>query len=112
MIKEAKERSEKGDVRWAIGVDKDQYADGLYGSKSAVLTSMMKRVDVAAYEVAKLAKAGQFPGGTVMVFSLKNAGVGVPDTNPNLSADITARIKEFAGKIASGALSVSKVPAK
>lgn len=112
MIKEAKERSEKGDIRWAIGVDKDQYTDGSYGDKSAVLTSMMKRVDVAAYEVAKLAKAGQFPGGTTMVFSLKNAGVGVPETNPNLSAEIVAQVKDFAGKIASGALAVSEVPAK
>ncbi|MBU0927695.1 MAG: BMP family ABC transporter substrate-binding protein [Spirochaetes bacterium] len=112
MIKEAKERSEKGDVRWGIGVDKDQYTDGLYGDKSAVLTSMMKRVDVAAYEVAKLAKAGQFPGGQVLVFSLKNAGVGIPANNPNLSADIVAKVKEYADKISSGALTVSEVPAK
>lgn len=112
MIKEAKERTEKGDVRWAIGVDKDQYTDGLYGDKSAVLTSMMKRVDVAAYEVAKLAKADQFPGGTVMVFSLKNDGVGIPDTNPNLSADIVASTKDYASKIASGSLVVSEIPAK
>ena len=112
MIKEAKERSEKGDVRWAIGVDKDQYADGLYGTKSAVLTSMMKRVDVAAYEVAKMTLAGQFPGGQVLVFSLKNAGVGVPNENPNLSADIVAQIKDYTSKIASGALAVSEIPAK
>jgi basic membrane protein A len=112
MIKEAKERSEKGDVRWAIGVDKDQYGDGVFGGKSAVLTSMMKRVDVAAYEVAKLAKAGQFPGGQTLVFSVKNKGVGIPEKNPNLSADIVAKVKEFEAKIASGALVVSEVPAK
>ena len=41
VIKEAKERSAKGNIRWAIGVDKDQYADGIYsGTKSAILTSM------------------------------------------------------------------------
>lgn len=112
MIKEAKERSEKGDVRWAIGVDKDQYADGVYGDKSAVLTSMMKRVDVAAHDVAKMALDGQFPGGKVLVFSLKNAGVGIPATNPNVPADIAAKVKEYADKIASGALVVSEVPAK
>jgi len=112
MIKEAKERSEKGDIRWAIGVDKDQYTDGLFGDKSAVLTSMMKRVDVAAYEVSKMAQAGQFPGGQVLVFSLKNGGVGIPATNPNLTAEITAVVKEYADKIASGALAVSEVPVK
>ncbi|TFG84819.1 MAG: BMP family ABC transporter substrate-binding protein [Spirochaetales bacterium] len=112
MIKEAKERSEKGDVRWAIGVDKDQYTDGMYGDKSAVLTSMMKRVDVAAHDVAQMALDGQFPGGQVLVFSLKNNGVGVPDSNPNLSADIMTIVKEYATKIASGELVVSEIPAK
>lgn len=112
MIKEAKERSEKGDVRWAIGVDKDQYADGIYGTKSAVLTSMMKRVDVAAYEVCKQTLAGQFPGGQVLVLSLKNGGVGIPNENPNLPADIVAKVKEYADKVASGAMAVSEVPAK
>lgn len=112
MIKEAKERSQKGDVRWAIGVDKDQYADGVYGNKSAVLTSMMKRVDVAAYEVSKMTMQGKFPGGQVMVFSLANDGVGIPATNPNLSADIVAKVRDFAARIKSGALKVSEVPAK
>jgi basic membrane protein A len=112
MIKEAKERSEKGDIRWAIGVDKDQYTDGVYGGKSAVLTSMMKRVDVAAHDVAKMAMDGKFPGGQTLVFSLKNSGVGIPADNPNVPADIAAKVKEYADKIASGALTVSEVPAK
>ncbi len=112
MIKEAKERSQKGDVRWAIGVDKDQYADGVYGNKSAVLTSMMKRVDVAAYEVAKLTMAGKFPGGQVLVFSLANDGVGIPAANPNLPADVVAKVKDFAAQIKKGTLKVSEVPAK
>jgi basic membrane protein A and related proteins len=110
MIKEAKERSEKGDIRWAIGVDKDQYKDGVYGDKSAVLTSMMKRVDVAAYEVSKMTMAGNFPGGQTLVFNMKNQGVGIPQDNPNLSADIVAKVKEYADKIASGALVVADKP--
>lgn len=112
MIKEAKERSQKGDIRWGIGVDKDQYSDGVYGSKSAVLTSMMKRVDVAAYEVAKMTMAGKFPGAQVLNFSLANDGVGIPANNPNLSADIVAKVKEFAAQIKSGKLKVSEIPAK
>lgn len=113
LIKEAKERQQKGDLRWAIGVDKDQYADGIYsGNKSAVLTSMMKRVDVAAYEVSKMTMEGKFPGGQVLVFSSKNKGVGIPDNNPNLSADIVAKVKEYEALIASGKLVVSEIPAK
>lgn len=112
MIKEAKERSEKGDMRWAIGVDKDQYSDGVYGDKSAVLTSMMKRVDVAAYDVAKMTKEGNFPGGQTLVFSVKNKGVGIPEKNPNLSDDIVAKVKEYEAKIASGEIVVSEAPKK
>ncbi len=112
MIKEAKERSQKGDIRWAIGVDKDQYADGTYDKKSAVLTSMMKRVDVAAHDVAKMTMDGKFPGGQTLVFSLANDGVGIPEKNPNLSAAIVKQVKEYATKIKSGALKVSEIPAK
>lgn len=110
MIKEARERSEKGDTRWAIGVDKDQFADGSYGSGSAVLTSMMKRVDVAAYDMAKAVKEGNFPGGKVLVFSVRNKGVGIPAKNPNLSAEILAKVGEYEEKIASGELTVSEKP--
>jgi basic membrane protein A and related proteins len=113
MIKEAKERSAKGQVVWAIGVDKDQYSDGVYsGSKSAILTSMMKRVDVAAYDVIAMTKAGKFPGGQVITYNVANSGVGLPAKNPNLSADIVAKVKEYEAKIKSGKLAVSDTPAK
>ena len=113
VIKEAKERTQKGDVRWAIGVDKDQYNDGVYApGKSAVLTSMMKRVDVAAHDVAVMTRDGKFPGGQVLTFTLKNKGVSVPANNPNLSADILKKVAEFEAQIASGKLKVSEVPAK
>ena len=113
VIKEAKERTQKGDVRWAIGVDKDQFSDGVYTpGKSAVLTSMMKRVDVAAHDVAVMTRDGKFPGGQVLTFSLKNKGVGIPAHNPNLSADILKKVAEFETKIASGKLAVSEIPAK
>ncbi len=113
VIKEAKERTQKGDVRWAVGVDKDQFNDGVYApSKSAVLTSMMKRVDVAAHDVATMTKDGKFPGGQVLVFSIKNKGVDIPATNPNLSPDILKQIANYSGQIASGKLKVAEVPAK
>jgi basic membrane protein A len=113
VIKEAKERTQKGDVRWAIGVDKDQFNDGVYAAgKSAVLTSMMKRVDVAAHDVANLTRDGKFPGGQVYNFSLKNKGVGLPASNPNLPADILKTVASYESKIATGKLKVSEIPAK
>jgi len=113
VIKEAKERTQRREVRWAIGVDKDQYADGIYaGGKSAVLTSMMKRVDVAAHDVAAMTRDGNFPGGQVLTFALRNKGVGLPARNPNVPTEILAQVAGFEAKIASGAIQVSEVPAR
>jgi len=107
VIKEAKERSAKGDIRWAIGVDKDQYADGIYaGTKSAILTSMMKRVDVAAHDVAVMTMNGKFPGGQVLTFDLKSKGVGLPAKNPNLSPAIAKAVADYTAQIVSGKLKV------
>ena len=107
VIKEAKERSAKKDIRWAIGVDKDQYADGIYsGTKSAILTSMMKRVDVAAHDVAVMTMNDQFPGGQVLVFNLKSKGVGLPEKNPNLSPAIVKAVADYSAQIVSGKLKV------
>jgi basic membrane protein A len=107
VIKEAKERSTKGDIRWAVGVDKDQYADGVYADgKSAILTSMMKRVDVASHDVSVMVRDGKFPGGQVLTFDLKSKGVGLPANNPNLSNDIVKAVNDYADQIASGKLTV------
>ena len=107
VIKEAKERSAKGDIRWAIGVDKDQYADGIYaGTKSCILTSMTKRVDVASHDVAVMTMNGKFPGGQVLTFDLKSKGVGLPAKNPNLSADIVKKVADYTAQIVSGKLKV------
>jgi len=72
----------------------------------------MKRVDVAAYDVCKLTMDGKFPGGQILTFTVANKGVGIPEQNPNLSADIIAKVKEYEALIASGKLKVSEVPAQ
>ena len=111
LLKEAKDRRINGEDVWAIGVDKDQYEDGIYdGTNSAILTSMMKRVDNAAYTVAEMTMNGEFPGGEVLAFTLANGGVGIPDTNPNLSDEIVATVKEYADKIIAEEITVPTVP--
>ena len=110
-IKEAKDRRTNSEDVWVIGVDKDQYEDGIYdGENSAVLTSMMKRVDVAAYEVAKDALEGNFPGGTVLVFDLTNDGVGIPEENPNLTDAMVASVADYKAGILDGTYTVPTVP--
>ncbi len=60
---------------WAIGVDSDQD----YMAPGHVLTSMVKRADVAVYDmVAKLVK-GDLKGGTTLHYGLKENGVGLTD---------------------------------
>ncbi len=106
VIKEAKERK----TVWAIGVDRDQYEDGKIGDKSIVLTSMLKRVDIAAYTASKDIAAGTFKPG-VKVFDLHSDGVGAElSTDRNLSESIIKLVKEFEAKIKSGELKVDAKP--
>lgn len=113
LIKEAKDRRTNGEDVWAIGVDKDQYEDGKYNdTESAILTSMMKRVDVAAYTVAEMTMNGEFPGGEILGFSLANGGVGIPEANPNLTDDIVTLVKEYEEKIKSGEITVPLLPTR
>lgn len=85
-INEAKTRAVAGKTAWIVGVDVDQFAEGEYAAgKSIILTSAMKYIDQAAYDMIKAEKAGTFPGGQVLTFDVKNMGVGIPAQNPNLS---------------------------
>ena len=61
-INEAKARAKSGEEVWIVGVDVDQYAEGIYeGDKSIILTSAMKRIDQAAYSMIEAKLAGKFP---------------------------------------------------
>jgi basic membrane protein A len=87
-----------------IGVDSDQ--DNLFPGK--VLTSMLKRVDVATYEIFKSAKDGAFKGG-VRVFGVKEGGVGYAEDEWNksvLSAEAKAAAEAAKADIISGKIQV------
>jgi len=60
--------------KFAIGVDSNQ--DSV--AKGNVLTSMVKRVDVAVFDTIKDVKDGKFTAGTQR-FDLKSGGVGLTD---------------------------------
>lgn len=110
-IKEAKDRALQGNPVWVIGVDKNQYDDGIYkGTKSIILTSMLKRVDVAAHDITLAEYTNSFPGGSVIKFDLKNNGVGIPEENPNLSDDKISTINSYKDKVVSGSITVPTLP--
>ena len=95
VITEAKTRVANGQEAWVIGVDSDQYDDGIYeGNKSVVLTSAIKKIDEAAYQIIEDEINGEFPGGQVFRFDAKNDAVGIPSENPNLSDDTIAKVNE------------------
>ena len=66
---------------WGIGVDADQAFLGDH-----ILTSALKRVDVAVFQTIEAAANGEFEGGGVTVFGLAKDGVGLGEFN----ADVTA----------------------
>jgi len=68
-------KASKARGHYAIGVDTDQ--DGL--APGSVLTSMIKRVDVAVEQIINEYSGGSFPGGTVMNFGLAESGVALSD---------------------------------
>lgn len=107
-ITEAKNRVQDGENVWMVGVDVDQYEEGVYADgKSVILTSAMKQIDKAAADMIKAEKDGEFPGGETLTFDAKNDGVGLPDENPNLSEDTTSKVDEVFELIKSGEVKVA-----
>lgn len=105
-IAQAKEYRSQGKNVWAIGVDSDQYEDGIYAEgKSAVLTSMLKRVESATKYALEQIKANTFKG-EVVVFDTKADGVGFSDKNPELGAEIVSKVNEAKAKIISGEIKI------
>lgn len=107
-INEAKARAADG--VWVIGVDVDQYKDGVYddeNGKSIILTSAMKRIDTAAFDMVVAASQDEFPGGETLTFDAKNNGVGIPKENPNLDKKVTEEVAKIFAKLVDGSIVVS-----
>ncbi len=88
----------------AIGVDSNQ--NGM--APGSVLTSMLKRVDVAAYETFKDAMDGKFTAG-VKILGVAEGGVdwALDDNNATLvTADIRAAVEQARKDILSGKIKV------
>jgi basic membrane protein A and related proteins len=83
---------------WGIGVDVDQF----YLHPKHVLTSVIKRVDRGVYLAIKGAQAGQFKGGSNLVFNLKNQGVGLGRTSPTVPASFLKKISALRAQIVAG----------
>ena len=90
--------------KFGIGVDSDQ--NGLFPGQ--VLTSMLKRVDVATYNSFMAAKNGTWKPGN-QVFGLKNDGVGYAVDENNkaiLTPEVKAKAEAAKADIISGKIQV------
>jgi basic membrane protein A len=87
----AKEKNVQG-----IGVDADQ---GYVNPN--VMTSALKKVDVAAFDTAKDLQAGSFKGGTDTVFDIKSGAVGLGKVNA-AGQPFEADVKKVQDQIVSG----------
>jgi basic membrane protein A len=73
-----------------------------------VLTSAMKRVDLAVKDISTKAKDGKFPGGKTTVYGLHEDGVGLAPVNSKASNKdaIDKAVKDWTDKIKSGEVKV------
>jgi basic membrane protein A len=111
-IAQAKEYRAAGRNVWAIGVDSDQHEEGLYNNTdSAVLTSMLKRVETSLIYGLNAAKNNNFRG-EVITFDLKADGVDFSTTNPALSQDIVKELAQIKDRIISGQIRVASTNAE
>ncbi|HAL18448.1 MAG TPA: BMP family ABC transporter substrate-binding protein, partial [Spirochaetaceae bacterium] len=108
VIAQAKEERTRGKKVWAIGVDSDQYEDGLYNATdSAVLTSMLKKVENATYQILSEMKDGKFTSG-IRVFDLSIDAVGYSDRNALLAKSAKDAAEKARKDILSGKIVVEK----
>jgi basic membrane protein A len=94
--------------KFAIGVDTDQ--DGI--APGSVLTSMVKRTDVAVETVMKVYADMKFPGGQTVSLGLAQDGVGLSPMNHTrnlIPASMLDKVEDMKKKILSGEIKVWNV---
>ena len=82
---------------WGVGVDADQAYLG-----SFILTSAVKKVDVAVFDTVKEIQAGTFKGGTTDFFTAQNGGAGIGAISPKVPAADITKLKAIEQKVETG----------
>ncbi len=90
--------------RYAIGVDSDQVKTADPAVRDVIITSMLKRIDVAVYDYVGAVAAGDLTG-LPKIFDLKVDGVGYSTTGGKVD-DIAAKLDGYKNAIVTGAITV------
>ncbi|PGS49554.1 BMP family protein [Bacillus sp. AFS041924] len=106
VFTEAKKLKKSGKKIWVIGVDRDQYKEGL--PENVTLTSAIKRIDKGVNEVITKKLKGNFQGGRILKWGIKENGVGLAKTDKNLNKDTKEQVKLYEANIRTGHIEVPK----
>lgn len=97
---------------WVIGVDQDEYMttfkEGRATGSNRVLSSAMKRIDVAVYDAVKASLGGEFKGGTHLVDAAGD-GVGLApfhDAEKAIPAKVKNTLNQLYQQLKSGEITV------
>lgn len=91
---------------WGVGVDADQSHLGPH-----ILTSAIKRVDVAVHKTIETVAAGSFEGGAHDVYGLAEDGVGIGPIAP-AAKPFEAKVAQEIAKITAGEIEIPTSPSK
>ena len=91
---------------YSIGVDVDQSKDSTGAVRPSVITSAVKRIDVAAYDIINMAETGTYANfvANPTKFDLAHDGVGYATPSSDVPQDAVAEAMTFADMIKAGTL--------
>lgn len=104
VFTEAKKLKKNGKKVWVIGVDRDQYKQGL--PENVTLTSAIKRIDKGVDEVITKSLNGNFQGGRILRWGIKENGVDLAKTDKNLNKDTKEQVDLYKANIRTGHIEV------
>jgi len=87
---------------WGIGVDVDQSNLGRH-----ILTSAVKRLDVAVFDTIEELVRGTLETGRTSHFSLRNGGVGLGAISPEVPASLVAEIEKIRAEMVAGTVAIA-----
>ena len=89
---------------YSIGVDVDQSKDSTGAVRPSVITSAVKRIDVAVYDIIKDTQNGNFTSNPPKFFDIAHDGVGFAPVSADVPADARATADSYAQQIMAGTL--------
>jgi basic membrane protein A len=109
IFEAAVEAKAGGATAWAIGVDSDQYELVDADAQGVILTSMLKKVEVAVFDTIERVANGEAIGGSVTTYDLEAGGVDYA-TSGGYIDDIAEQLEELRAQIISGEIEVPTTP--